>query len=138
MAPLQIKKHKVSSGSQATQYDSSLTYENRKTTYILGKIFTNHATDKGFISKIHKQLHNSTSKTNNLIKIWVEDLNRHFCRRHTNGQEAYEKMVQCHCKRNPNQKTRMPYHFIQVRMCVCVCMCVCVSHSVVSDSLQSH
>ena len=33
MAPLQIKKHKVSSGSQATQYDSSFTYENRKTTY---------------------------------------------------------------------------------------------------------
>jgi len=25
-----------------------------------------------------------------------------------------------------------------MRVCVCVCMCVCVSHSVLSDSLQSH
>lgn len=33
MAPLQIKKHKVFSGSQATQYDSNFTYQNRKKTY---------------------------------------------------------------------------------------------------------
>ena len=97
--------------------------ENRKTTYILGKIFTNHATDKGFISKIHKQLHNSTSKTNNLIKIWAEDLNRHFSRRHTNGQEAYEKMFNVTVKEIRIKKLECP--IISYRSeCVCVCACV--------------
>ena len=113
--------------------------ENRKTTYILGKIFTNHAMDKGFISKIHKQLHNSTSKTNNLIKIWAEDLNRHFSRTHTNGQEAYEKMFNVTVKEIQIKKLECPIiSFRSECVCVCVCMCVCVSHSVESDSLQSH
>ena len=43
------------------------------------KIRANETADKGLISKIHKQLIQvNTRKTNNPIKKWGKDLNRHF------------------------------------------------------------